>query len=86
MPDESIFVYEILGWPVEVIVRVPDIKIIVESNSIFDVCLFYGFLDIGSFFFESKLWGMYPNDHETIITVFFIPRCECGECSLTVYA
>ena len=72
--NDSIFVYEVFGWPIAIVVSFPDSKVVVLDNWIGDIKVFKSLLNITSVFFKFKLWGVNTYNNQPIIRVFFMPR------------
>lgn len=84
MPDITISIDKVFCWPISVIIGVPEGIVIIEYDWIFDVVVFYSLFDIRLDMFKSKLGSMDTDNHESLITIFFIPFDEVWKGSLTV--
>lgn len=84
--DDSIFVDEVFGWPVPIVISAPGYVVIVLSHRP-DQGVFLGGLDhVFVFLLELKFRRMYPDDHQTVVRVFSVHFLQKGIGVDAVYA
>ena len=84
--DISIFIYEVFPRPVPVLVCLPRRIIIIQHDWIANSIFFYSSFYIIVLFLKIEFWGVHPDDHESFISILFIPRGDMGKCSDAINA
>ncbi len=84
MPNLPFSVDKILGWPISIRIRIPECEVIIEDDRIFYIGYIYSFLNIVSQFFKCEFWGMNPDNHESLVSIFFVPIGKIWKRSLTI--
>ena len=84
MSNFSFSIDEVFGWPISVVIEIPENEVIIQNDWIGDVASYYCFFYIIFYFFKSEFRSMYTDDDKSLVSILRIPSSEIWEGSLTV--
>jgi len=71
--EVPLFVDEVFGWPVVIVVSTPDSKVVVLDNGICKVKIFDSASEIGERFLEFEFWGVNADNDKPGRMVLVVP-------------
>ena len=84
MPDSAFSIDEVFGWPVSIVIEIPEREVVIEDDWIEDFCVYCCLFYIIANLLKRELRSMSSDDDESLISILRIPRSEIWECTLTV--
>ena len=84
MSNFSFSIDEVFGWPISIVIEIPESEFIIQNDWIGDLPSYYCFFYIIFYFFKSEFRSMDTDDDESLVSILRIPSSEIWEGSLTV--
>ena len=75
MPNMPLRVDKVQGWPILVLEGVPDRKVIIDGDRVFDHSVFYGPANVVDALFKFELGCLHADDNQSLALVV---RGRCG--------